>query len=328
MRPHKAVKTQCLGNRLDTQQQRAEPCEGQNGTENMYIVHPVLNPGRLTLEVKGQLGPSSSPSSSSSSPSSQSTGETTHDLAGSKSKASKMCLIGLLIPAKPKKSKSRSSRKHRSRSRSPHRRRSERPRHEHSSRHRHDSSRHESSRRGTSSQEEKRPSPQDSSRDSAVVVEDALARLCLSLEQSLIEEQQRWRAQDRWERRAELSRLDHASGRRIPADEAVRQTQGQGQEQEEAPPYSLTDNNTKPARVPPPILTTTTPEPQPEQYQRGVADSPACRVQDSTSVSCCHNCVCPRCGSNVAKCPEVPELEHDSPARGAFSARHRAGLGE
>ncbi|KAK4147717.1 uncharacterized protein C8A04DRAFT_24265 [Dichotomopilus funicola] len=241
-----------------------------------------------------------------------------------------MCLIGLLIPAKPKKSKSRSSRKHRSRSRSPHRRRYERPRHEHSSRHRHDNSRHESSRRERSStRQEKRHPPQDSSRDSAAVVEDALARLCLSLEQSLIEEQQRWRAQDRWERRAELSRLDHASGGRIPADEVVGQ-QAQGQKQEEAPPYSPTDN-TKTARVPHPILTTITPDPQPEpeQYQRGVADSPACRVENSTSVSCCHNCVCARCGSNVTMCdPEVPELEHDSPARGAFSARHRAGLGE
>lgn len=159
-----------------------------------------------------------------------------------------------------------------------------------------------------------------------VVVEDALARLCLSLEQSLIEEQQRWRARDRWERRTELSRLDHVSGRRIPADEAV--GQAQENEQEEVPPYSLTDDNT--ARVPHPILTTTPDlqlKPEPEQYQRGVADSPACRLEDPTSASCCHNCVCAHCGSNVTKCPEVPELEHDSPARGAFSARHRAGLG-
>ncbi|KAK3300280.1 uncharacterized protein B0H64DRAFT_11234 [Chaetomium fimeti] len=183
-----------------------------------------------------------------------------------------MCLIGLLLPLKPKKQ----SRKHRSRGSS--------HRHSHSERHHRDRSRR---------QEKEEP------RHSAAVAEDALARLCLSLEQSLIEEQQRWREQDRLDR-SERCRLGLERDR-TPF--------------EEAPPYSARD-----------AMRQSTPEPQ---YQNGVADSPRCRERDlSGSTLCCRNCVCTRCGHDNVKCPTVPELDDTGRIRaftndGADSRRRR-----
>ncbi|KAH6853660.1 hypothetical protein B0I37DRAFT_12297 [Chaetomium sp. MPI-CAGE-AT-0009] len=182
-----------------------------------------------------------------------------------------MCLIGLLLPLKPKKQ----SRKHRSRGSS----------------HRH-------SERSHRDQDRSRRREKEEQRNSAAVAEDALARLCLSLEQSLIEEQQRWREQDRLDR-SERCRLGLERDR-TPF---------------EAPPYSLRDTMRQP-----------TPEPQ---YQNGVADSARCRERDSTSSThCCRNCVCTRCGNDNVKCPTVPELDDTARIRaftdgGADSQRRR-----
>ncbi|KAK4042557.1 hypothetical protein C8A01DRAFT_13843 [Parachaetomium inaequale] len=187
-----------------------------------------------------------------------------------------MCLIGLLLPFKDKEYQ-----KHKSRS-SGHRH-SERP-------HREGSHRHE---KGASEQDSERPHRErnhrrenEEAKNSRAVAEDALARLCLSLEQSLLEEQQRWREQDMLDR-SELHRLGLERGR-MPS--------------EEAPPYSLRDEAA--ARQP-------TPEPQ--HQKNGVADSAPCRRNGDSSVDssalCCRNCVCTRCGSAIIKCPTVPELD-------------------
>jgi hypothetical protein len=185
-----------------------------------------------------------------------------------------MCLIGLLLPFKQKKD----SRKHTSKSSS--HRRSERPRRERS--------------------ERSRRREKDEAKDSTVIAEDALARLCLSLEQSLFDEQQRWRDQDRLDM-LERQRLGLERGR-APS--------------EEAPPYTFRDET---ARQP-------SSEPQ---YQTGVADSPGCRNRDSVgTTTCCRSCVCTRCGSTNSKCPTVPELDDTRvrafTERGAETPRRRA----
>lgn len=202
-----------------------------------------------------------------------------------------MCLIGLLLPFKHKKESS--SRSHRSKGSS--HRRSGRER-EHERPHRNHRERSERYRRRE----------KDEAKDSAVKAEDALARLCLSLEQSLLDEQRRWRERDR-------------------ADILERQRLGLEQEHappEEAPPYTFIDE-TQTARQP---------VPSPEsQYQTGVADSPECRNRDSSvgTANCCRSCVCTRCGSANAKCPTtVPELDGTRirafTERGAETPRRRA----
>ncbi|KAK4150349.1 hypothetical protein C8A00DRAFT_46228 [Chaetomidium leptoderma] len=191
-----------------------------------------------------------------------------------------MCLIGLLLPFKHK----HESRKHKSKS-SGHRR----------SGHRHS---------GRSRRDEPRRRDKDESKDKSLLTEDAVARLCLSLEQSLIDEQRRWRHQDRLDR-LEMDRLGLEREQQSPPPS------------EEAPPYSFRDDTA--ARQP------TTPEPQ---YQSGVADSPACRRDSLGAVYCCRNCICARCGSANAKCPTIPELDDTRvrafTASGAETRRRRA----
>jgi hypothetical protein len=110
--------------------------------------------------------------------------------------------------------------------------------------------------------------------------------LCLTLEQSLLDEQRRWRHQDR---------LDRLERQRLGLD-------GEPTPSEAAPPYTLRDEN-------PRRLTT---EPQ---YHPAVADSLECRKGDSVdSAVCCRNCICARCGTLSMKCPAVPELD-DTRAR-------------
>ncbi|KAK4236756.1 hypothetical protein C8A03DRAFT_16621 [Achaetomium macrosporum] len=160
-----------------------------------------------------------------------------------------MCLIGLLLPFKHHK-----SRRHKHRHRSSSHRRSER-------------SRREGSRR----RREK-----DDSKDTSVVTEDALARLCLSLEQCLMEEQQRWRDQDRLDRE-ERQRLG-LERKRTPS--------------EEAPPYSLRDDMVR------------QPTPTSEQHEPAVAEIAECRKRDSVASAYCYRyCVCARCGSANTTCP-------------------------
>jgi hypothetical protein len=187
-----------------------------------------------------------------------------------------MCLIGLLLPFKHKKV----PKKHRSKSSS--HRRSERP-------HRERSERSERSRRR-----------KEEAKDAKVIAEDALARLCLSLEQSLLDEQRRWRGQDR---------LDMLEQQRLGLEPERAPS-------EEAPPYTFRDET---ARQP-------SPEPQ---YQTGVAGSPGCRNRDSVATTnCCRSCVCTRCGSANSKCPTVPELDDTRvrafTERGAETPRRRA----
>jgi hypothetical protein len=185
-----------------------------------------------------------------------------------------MCLVGLLVPFKHKKE----SKKHRSKSSS--HRRSERPHRERS--------------------ERSRRREKDEAKDSTVIAEDALARLCLSLEQSLLDEQRSWRDQDR-------------------LDILERQRLGLERERapfEEAPPYTFRDET---ARQP-------SPEPQ---CQTGVADSPECRNRDLIETNnCCRSCVCTRCGSTNPKCPTIPELDDTRvktfTERGAERPRRRA----
>lgn len=175
-----------------------------------------------------------------------------------------MCLIGLLLPYKHKKK----SRRHRSKS----------------------SSRHRSSERERCSRLGK-----DQTKDPAQVTEDALARLCLSLEQSLMEEQRRWRDQDR---------LDLLERQRLGLE-----PEREREPSEEAPPYSFRDERARP------------PSPEP-RHQTGVADSPECRNRDSvggSSTYCCLSCVCARCGFANVKCPTVPEL--DDTRVGVFTER-------
>ena len=161
-----------------------------------------------------------------------------------------MCLIGLLLPFK-RKSKSR---KHKSRSSSSHRR-SER------------SQREYSRRRHSQRQQEK-----DELKALSFFPEDTLARLCMTLEQSFIEEQQRGcGCQER------LERLQKENPIIVEA----------------APRYSVRDENALP------------------RYQTGVADSPGCRKnRDSVdSACCCCCCCCNRCDCASAKCQAVPELD-------------------
>ena len=200
-----------------------------------------------------------------------------------------MCLIGLLLPLKPKKE----TRTHRARGSS----------HRHSS-HRHSSHRHSVRPHRERSHRREKEEP----RNSAAAAEDALARLCLSLEESLLDEQQRWREQDR---------LDTSERRRLGLERDRMPS-------EEAPPYSVRD-------------TMRQIHPEEPQYRDGVTDSPRCRARerDSTgltsstgSTHCCRNCVCARCGHASVKCPTVPELDDTDRIRaftndGADSRRRR-----
>jgi hypothetical protein len=159
-----------------------------------------------------------------------------------------MCLFGLLLPFKHHCHHCHhKSRRHKHRHRSSSHRHSERSRREGSRR------RHE----------------KHDSKDTSAVTEGALARLCLSLEQCLIEEQQRWRDQDRLDLE-ERQRLGLERERPSP---------------EKAPPYSLTDDM---ARQPTP------PSEVPDRQ----------RDRDSVaSTLCCRHCVCARCGSANTACP-------------------------
>ncbi|KAL2167231.1 hypothetical protein VTG60DRAFT_1555 [Thermothelomyces hinnuleus] len=162
-----------------------------------------------------------------------------------------MCLIGLLLPFKQEKE----TRRHKRRSSS--HRRSERP-------HRERTHRREKER----------------VRDSAVLAEEALARLCLSLEHSLVEERQRWQEQ---------TRLDMSERYRLGLERERTPF-------EEAPPYS-----------PPNTAPDAKPEPP---HPSGQADSSRSRGKDSAGTTyCCRHCVCTRCGSAIIECPAVPELD-------------------
>ncbi|KAH6650861.1 hypothetical protein F5144DRAFT_64788 [Chaetomium tenue] len=193
-----------------------------------------------------------------------------------------MCLIGLLLPLKPKKQ----TRTHRSKGSS----------------HRHSSHGHSSHRRSERPHRERsHRREKEEPRNSAAVAEEALTRLCLSLEQSLLDEQQRWREQDR---------LDMSERRRLGLERDRTPF-------EEAPPYSVRDTMRQP-----------TPEPQ---YQNGIADSPRSRERESDStgsIHCCRNCVCARCGHGSVKCPTMAELDDTTRVRafmndGADSWRRR-----
>lgn len=245
-----------------------------------------------------------------------------------------MCLIGLLLPFKYEKHRPKhssrssdrrgshqrscdygSSERRRSDHRSSERRSSDHRSSDHKSSHRrsseHRSSDHSSGskdrrrsdhtsfdpassshRRSRHSQrDESRRKEKDEFKDLSRRTEDAIARLCVSLEQSFLEEQRSWREQerlDRYERyRLGLDGLDHE----LPPSE-------------EAPPYSLMDEN---PRRPPPV----------PQTQTGAADGRECntsRNRDSAGwVYCCRSCVCARCGSSTVNCPPLPELDDTRP---------------
>lgn len=249
-----------------------------------------------------------------------------------------MCLIGLLLPFRHENH----SRKHSSHSsRSSGHRSSDHRSYDHNSSDRrrsdhrssgHKSSHHKSSdprssdpRRGSnhrssdptgSSHRRSEHSRRDDSRrkernelnDLSRRTEDAIARLCVSLEQSFIEEQRSWREQER---------LDRLERYRLGLDGLDRELPPR----EEAPPYSLLDENPRQA----------TPEPQ---SHAGVADSREGRnSRDSDSVGsayCCRSCVCARCGSSTVNCPPLPELDDTQVTRsraftesGADSRRRR-----
>ena len=225
-----------------------------------------------------------------------------------------MCFIGLLLPVRcnsePERPKSRSS-GHRSSGHrsshhesSSHRRSSHRRSHHESSdrkrsSHRrshnessdHRSSSHRRSERERELSEAFRQKEKDALRDLSIRAEDAITRLCVSLERSFFEEQRTWREQERLDR--EQERLDREERAHLGLER---------QPSEKAPPYTLRDENRRPP----------TPEPRP---RAGVVvdDSPECRNshdRNSTgSAYCCHSCVCTRCGSASMKCPEIPELD-------------------
>ncbi len=126
--------------------------------------------------------------------------------------------------------------------------------------------------------------------------EDAIARLCVSLEQSFLEEQRAWREQER------LDRLERV---RLGLE-------GEGPPFEEAPPYTVRDENPR------------QPTPEPQYHQPGLAEGlerrndRSDRNGDSTaSAMCCRSCVCTRCGSPGIKCPTVAELD-DTRVRRVF----------
>lgn len=242
-----------------------------------------------------------------------------------------MCLIGLLLPFRHEKhsrkysstnSDHRSSPQRGLDSRSPERRRSDHRTSDHKSSHhrsldprspdtRRDSSHrrrsdHRSSDRRSSDntssghrrsehsrRDGSRRKGEDEFKDLSRRTEDAIARLCVSLEQSFIEEQRSWREQERLDRlercRLGLDGLD----RGLPPPEEV-------------PPYSLMDEN---PRQPPPG----------PQAQTGAADGREChnnggRNRDSVGWAyCCRSCVCARCGSATVNCPPLPELDGTRP---------------
>ncbi|SPQ18096.1 adecf32c-c623-4e25-8e81-d0a483bd64d9 [Thermothielavioides terrestris] len=176
-----------------------------------------------------------------------------------------MCLIGLLLAFRSRKELSSSHR------------RSEHPRREESRSRRHE---------------------KDERKDAALLTEDALARLCLSLEKGLLEEQRRWRDQELLDRQ-ERQRLGLEPSPPPPPPP-------QRPPSEEAPPYSLRDEN---ARQPTPV-----PAPAPEyQADAAAAGSPERRSRDPPAPAyryCCPNCLCtaPRVSSTVKR-PTVPELD-------------------
>ncbi|KAL2165259.1 hypothetical protein VTH06DRAFT_556 [Thermothelomyces fergusii] len=167
-----------------------------------------------------------------------------------------MCLIGLLLPFMQEKETERHKRR--------------------SSSHRHPERRH---------RERSRRREERMRRDSAVLAEDALARLCLSLEHSLLEERERWQEQARLDM-SERCRLGLERDR--PPFEA-------------APPYS-----------PPSTVPDTKPEPAHPGAQGDSSHPP--RGKDPTgnstgTTSCRRRSVCARCGSAIAERPAVPELD-------------------
>ncbi|KAL1837531.1 hypothetical protein VTJ49DRAFT_3676 [Mycothermus thermophilus] len=182
-----------------------------------------------------------------------------------------MCLIGLLLPLEPKnepKKKRRHSHRRSRRSSTP---RSPRP----------------------------REPDKDKPIDSKARAEDALANLCLTLQQSLLEERQQWRDQDR---------------RDIIQEERRRLATGM-RYSEAAPPYPVDDNDHSTMPHPPPLEV---------RSQAGVAESPGCSREhrdaaSSSSTECCRKCVCSRCGFEVTKCPAVSEVPGKTPDRGAES---------
>ncbi|KAK3899299.1 hypothetical protein C8A05DRAFT_37093 [Staphylotrichum tortipilum] len=156
------------------------------------------------------------------------------------------------------------------------------------------SSGHSHRRRSSHSSHSHREKDAAASRSSTAAAEDALARLCISIEQSLHDEQRRWREQDRLNL-AERYRLDLEHP--LPS--------------EKAPPYTLVDenNNIGPpypctpvtSAAPNPTMTTTPP----------VTDQTACRPihaeGDRRSYErCCRGCVCLRCGSAIVTCGLPP----------------------
>lgn len=173
-----------------------------------------------------------------------------------------MCLIGLLVPLERKR---RKSRRHKSRSSASGHRRAER------------------SRAEQPQQQEK-----DDLRVLSLLSEDALARLHMSLEQGIVEEQLR-------------GLREHEALDRLRRADTTLGCEREGEYSEAAPPYySVCDN----AARPPP-----TPEPR---VQTGVPDSPECKNRDS-AISDCGGCCCCCCCSHRAcagdKCPTLAELD-------------------
>lgn len=135
----------------------------------------------------------------------------------------------------------------------------------------------------------------DKVRDSAMLAEEALARLCLSLEQSLLEEQQRWREQDR---------LDRAERYRLGLELDTTSF-------EAAPPYS-------PPRDASLLPRTTKTEPPAADSLRSRSKSSGDSTTTYYTKRCCRGCLCARCDSTfVIKTPAVPEL--DDTRVGAFA---------
>ncbi|KAK4105782.1 hypothetical protein N658DRAFT_132742 [Parathielavia hyrcaniae] len=120
----------------------------------------------------------------------------------------------------------------------------------------------------------------DETRASASIAEEALARLCLTLERSLLDEQRRWRHQDR---------LDWLERQRLGLEAEPTPLFGA------APPYSLRDKNQRPPPAPEP------------RCQTDMSGSPE-RCNRESAI-CCRSCVCTRCGSANLRCPAIPELE-------------------
>ncbi len=215
-----------------------------------------------------------------------------------------MFFIGLLLPlgckTEPERPKSRSSGHRSSGHRSSHHRSSHHESSGHSSsshrRSHHESSGHRSSSHRRSERErelseEFRQKEKDALRDLTIRTEDAITRLCVSLERSFFEEQRAWREQERLDK--EQERLNREERSRLGLER---------QPSEKAPPYTLRDENRRPP----------TPEPRPQAVV-AADDSPERRNshnrKSTGSAYCCHSCVCTRCGFASMKCPDIPELD-------------------